>query len=101
MLHPTPILPEILRRRSSEYARHRRPTLRVGRRALCSHEKRDHRAGAVREPRLSAERARRHTLEAESKRTARIASADERRGLHERSAPRRAVVVHVRDWDAR
>jgi hypothetical protein len=51
--------------------------------------------------RLSAERARRHTLEAESKRAARIASADERRGLHERSAPRRAVVVHVRDWDAR
>jgi hypothetical protein len=101
MLHPAPILPEILRRRSSKYARHRRPTLRIRRGALCGKEKRDHRARAVREPGLSAERARRHTLESESKSTAHIASTDERRSLHERGAPRRAVVVHVRDWDAR
>ncbi|KAH8981526.1 hypothetical protein EDB92DRAFT_177080 [Lactarius akahatsu] len=39
-------------------------------------------------------------LEAESKRAVRIACADECRGVDERGAPRRAVVVHVRDWDA-
>lgn len=43
----------------------------------------------------------RHALEAESECTAHIARADEYRGSHEGGAHRRAVVVHIRDQDAR
>ena len=32
---------------------------------------------------------------------ARLATADERSGVEERGAPRRAVIVYVRYWDAR
>ena len=101
MLHPTPILPEILRGCSSKDARHRRTTFRVGRRAFCGCESGAQRAGAVGERRLGAERAGCHALKAKSERTAYVARSDERRSVHERGAPRRAVVVHVRDRDAR
>lgn len=41
-----------------------------------------------------------HTLKAECKRAAGLAGADENNSLEERGAPRRAIVVHIRDWDA-
>jgi hypothetical protein len=101
MLHPTSILPEILRSRSSKDARHRRTTLRVRRRALCGYKNGSHWTGAVGERRLDTERAGCHALKAKSERTAHVARADERRSIHERGAPRRAVVIHVRDRDPR
>lgn len=48
-----------------------------------------------------SERARSHALKAECQRAARLAGAYERSSVEERDAPRRAVVVHVRNWDAR
>ena len=49
----------------------------------------------------SSERAGSLTLKAECERAARLTTTDERSGVEERGAPRRAVIVYVRYWDAR
>lgn len=40
-------------------------------------------------------------LNVECERMAGLTSADENNSLEERGAPRRAIVVHVHDWDIR
>ena len=54
----------------------------------------------VEERGLGAERVGCHELEAESENAVYIARADERRSAYERSTSRRAIVVHVLNWDA-
>jgi len=115
MLHPAPIPPKILRRRSTKHARIRRSPIRTGRSARRRLKKRTQRARPVVAMVAliiifpSAERARGHAFETERECAPRLAGrtprtrtrTHERRGVEERGAARRAVVVHVRDRDAR
>ena len=49
----------------------------------------------------SSERTGCHALKAECECAARLTGADEGSSVEERGAPRRAVIVYVRYWDAR
>ena len=93
----------VLLRRVRKHARRVRPKvlaraearLRGGRRAA------QQRAGRRPVGPVRREATRRHLLEAERERALRRAGRDERVRLVQRRAARRAVVVHVRDRDAR
>ena len=104
MFHPTAIRPKVLHRRGAKQARIRRSTIRTGRSARSRRKKREQGARAVVVTLIvftGAERAGGHAFKAEREGASRLARAHERRGVEERGAARRAVVVHVRDRDPR
>jgi hypothetical protein len=104
MFNPSSIHLEILLRGSPKQPRIRRAPICTGRSARRSGHERAYGTRAIR-PRVSGgtrpECARSHAFESERERAACLPRADERRGVHERGAARRAVVVHVCDRDAR
>jgi hypothetical protein len=104
VLHPAPIPPKILRRRSSKHARIRRSPIRTWRSPRRRRKKRDQRARPVITIIVlvlgaTTEGSRGHAFKAEGEGASRGARTHERRGVDERGAARRAVVVHVRDRD--
>lgn len=102
--HPSPIPLKILRRRRSKHARIRRSAIRTRRSARRRRKKRHQRARPVVTIVLvlgTAEGSRGHAFKAEGEGASRGARTHERRGVDERGAARRAVVVHVRDRDPR